>query len=107
LKNENKTIKEVVYEMKETICEMNKKDDKMKDTVDEIKTTIEREFNPTPLWKLVTDWKDVFEREVLTKLYWTEQKMFSQTFRASRLAIRRARIKLENKFWISESSSIS
>jgi len=62
---------------------------------------------PSPLWKLVTEWKDVFEKEVLTKLNKTEQKLFSQTCRASRLAIKRAKIKLRRKFWIRELSSIS
>ena len=62
---------------------------------------------PSPLWKLVNEWKDVFEKEVLTKLNRTEQKLFSQTCRASREAIRRAKIKLRKKFWISELSSIS
>ena len=79
----------------------------MKHTIDEIKCTMDKEFNPTPLWKLVTEWKDVFEKEVLTKLNGTEQKMFSQTCRASRLAIKRAKIKLRRKFWIRELSSIS
>ena len=100
LKNENKTIKETIFEMK------NENDD-IKHTVNEIKCTMDKEFNPTPLWKLVTDWKDVFEREGLTKLNRTEQKLFSQTCRASREAVRRAKIKLEDKFWISHLSSIS
>ena len=99
LKNENKTIKETVFEMKnemfktikESIFEMKNEmkneikgqnDEmkheigEMKDTIDEIKCTIDKEFNPTPLWKLVTEWKDVFEEEVLTKLNGTEQKLF-------------------------------
>jgi len=100
MKNENKNIKEVVYEM-------NKKNDYIIQTVDEMKCTMDKEFNPTPLWKLVTDWKDVFEKEILTKLDRLEQKMFSQTCRASRLAIKRAKIKLRRKFWIRELSSIS
>jgi len=58
--------------------------------------------NPTPLWNLVTEWKDVFEREILTKLNGTEQKLFSQTCRASREAIRRAKIKLDDRFRIYE-----
>jgi hypothetical protein len=62
---------------------------------------------PSPLWKLVNEWRDVFEEEVLLKLNGTEQKLFSQTCRASREAIRRAKIKLRRKFWIYELSSIS
>jgi len=116
LKNENKTIKETVYEMKESICAMkNEIKDEMrtqndvikhiKHTIDEMKTKVDD--NPTPLWKLVTEWKDVFESEILTKLNGTEQKLFSQTCRASREAIRRAKIELRRKFWIHELSSIS
>ena len=116
LKNENKTIKETVYEMKESIFEMkNEIKDEMKTqndvikhikhTIDEMKTKVDD--NPTPLWKLVTEWKDVFESEILTKLNGTEQKLFSQTCRASREAIRRAKIKLDDRFRIYELSSIS
>jgi len=100
LKNEMKNMKEVVYEM-------NKKNDYIKHTVDEMKCTMDKELNPTPLWKLVTEWKDVFEKEVLTKLDRLEQKMFSQACRASREAIKRAKIRLRKKFWIYELSSIS
>jgi hypothetical protein len=114
MKNENKTIKKTVFElnkkndeMKESIFEMKNEIGEMKDTIDEIKCVIDKEFNPAPLWKLVTEWKDVFEKEVLTKLNRTEQKLFSQTCRASREAIERAKIRLRKKFWIRELSSIS
>jgi len=105
LKSENKNMKEVVYEMKESICAMKNEMGVIKDAIDEMKTKVDD--NPTPLWKLVTEWKDVFEKEVLTKLNKTEQKLFSQTCRASREAIKRAKIKLEDKFRIPELSSIS
>jgi len=105
MKNEmNKTIKESIFEMKNEIKGQN---DEIKHDISEMKCTMDKEFNPTPLWKLVTEWKDVFEKEVLTKLNGTEQKMFSQTCRASREAVRRAKIKLSDKFWIEELSSIS
>jgi len=119
LKNENKTIKESINEMKnemnktikESIFEMKNEikgqNDEIKHDISEMKCTMDKEFNPTPLWKLVTDWKDVFEKEVLTKLNRTEQKMFSQTCRASREAVRRAKIKLRKKFRIPELSSTS
>jgi hypothetical protein len=119
LKNENKTLKESIFEMKnemnktikESIFEMKNEikgqNDEIKHDISEMKCTMDKEFNPTPLWKLVSDWKDVFEKEVLTKLNGTEQKMFSQTCRASRLAIKRAKIKLDDKFRIYELSSIS
>jgi len=105
LKNENKTIKETVYEMKESFSEMKGTMGDMKHQIGEIKTKVDD--NPTPLWKLVTEWKDVFEREILTKLNGLEQKMFSQTCQASREAVRRAKIKLRDKFWIPNLSSIS
>jgi len=109
LRKENKTIKETINEMKNElkhdIGEMNKKSNEMKDTIDEIKTKVDD--NPTPLWNLVSEWKDVFEKEVLLKLNGTEQKLFSQTCRAGRLAIKRAKIELRRKFWIRELSSIS
>jgi hypothetical protein len=96
MKNENKTIKESNLEMKNEIGELKSGIKRIGDAP-----------NPTPLWELVTAWKDVFEREVLTKLNRTEQKLFSQTCRAGREAIRRAKIKLEDKFRIYELSSIS
>jgi len=104
LRNEHTTIKESIFEMKN---EMKNEIGEMKHTIDEMKCTMDKEFNPTPLWKLVSEWRDVFEKEVLTKLNRTEQKLFSQTCRASREAVRRAKIKLEDKFWISHLSSIS
>ena len=107
MKNENKNIKEVVYEMNKKNDYIKHTVDEMKDTIDEMKCTIDKEFNPTPLWKLVTEWKDVFEKEVLTKLNGTEQKLFSQTCRASREAVRRAKIELKDTFRIRKLSSIS
>jgi hypothetical protein len=98
MRNENKAIKESITEMKGTM-------DEMKHTIDEMKTKVDD--NPTPLWNLITEWKDVFEREILTKLNGTEQKLFSQTCRASREAIRRAKIRLRKKFWIHKLTSIS
>jgi len=119
LRNENKTIKESINEMKnemnktikETIFEMKNEikgqNDEIKHDISGMKCTMDKEFNPTPLWKLVTEWKDVFEKEVLTKLNGTEKKLFSQTCRASREAIRRAKIELEDTFRIRKLSSIS
>jgi hypothetical protein len=105
LRNENKNMRESIYEMKNEIKGQNNEMKGMKGTIDEIKTKVDD--NPTPLWKLVSEWKDVFEREVLTKLNRTEQKLFSQTCRASREAIKRAKIKLRKKFRIPELSSTS
>ena len=64
---------------------------------------------PAELWKLVTDWPDVFEKHVLLSGYLNESdiKMFYECCRASRRAVKRAKIELEDMFYISELSSIS
>ena len=64
---------------------------------------------PTKLWKLVTDWPDVFEKHVLLSGYLNESdiKMFYESCTASRRAVKRAKIELEDMFYISELSSIS
>ena len=120
LRNENKNMKESINEtIKEMKNEIKGQNDEikheigdMKDTIDEMKCTIDEmktkvDDNPTPLWKLVTEWKDVFEKEILTKLNRTEQKLFSQACQASREAIKRAKIELDEKFRIHLLTSIS
>jgi hypothetical protein len=64
---------------------------------------------PAELWKLVTDWPDVFEKHVLLSGYLNESdiKMFYESCTASRSAVKRAKIELEDMFYISELSSIS
>ena len=64
---------------------------------------------PTELWKLVTDWPDVFEKHVLLSGYLNESdiKMFYGSCTASRSAVIRAKIELEESFGVSELSSIS
>jgi hypothetical protein len=64
---------------------------------------------PTKLWKLVTDWPDVFEKHVLLSGYLNETdiKMFYECCRASRSAVKRAKIKLEKTFFVRALSSIS
>jgi len=64
---------------------------------------------PTKLWKLVTDWPDVFEKHVLLSGYLNETdiKMFYGSCRASRRAVKRAKIELQETFCIHELSSIS
>ena len=64
---------------------------------------------PSKLWKLVIDWPDVFEKHVLLSGYLngTDIKMFYGSCRASRRAVKRAKIELEDMFYISELSSIS
>jgi hypothetical protein len=64
---------------------------------------------PTKLWKLVTDWPDVFEKHVLLSGYLNESdiKMFYECCRASRRAVKRAKIELQERFCVYELSSIS
>jgi hypothetical protein len=64
---------------------------------------------PSKLWKLVTDWPDVFEKHVLLSGYLNESdiKMFYECCRASRSAVKRAKIKLHESFYVHQLSSIS
>jgi hypothetical protein len=64
---------------------------------------------PTKLWKLVTDWPDVFEKHVLLSGYLNETdiKMFYECCRASRRAVIRAKIELRERFDVAELSSVS
>ena len=64
---------------------------------------------PTPLWMLVTDWPDVFEKHVLLSRYLNKNdiKMFYGSCRASRRVIIRAKIELRETFWVRQLSSIS
>jgi len=64
---------------------------------------------PSKLWKLVTDWPDVFEKHVLLSGYLngTDIKMFHGLCRASRDAVKRAKIELQERFCLYELSSIS
>ena len=64
---------------------------------------------PSKLWKLVTDWPDVFEKHVLLSGYLNDSdiKMFYECCRASRSAVIRAKIELQETFWVHEFSSIS
>ena len=64
---------------------------------------------PTKLWKLVTDWPDVFEKHVLLSGYLngTDIKMFHGLCRASRDAVKRAKIELQQRFRVRDLSSIS
>ena len=101
LKKIRKDQKKFKKKTKKEMKKINEKIDGMRNVVMEMDYKIERIDEiacPSPLWKLVTDWKDVFEREILTKLNETEQKLFSQTCRASREAVRRAKIKLDDEF---------
>ena len=66
-------------------------------------------LEPTPLWRFIVDHADIFEAEVLRsgKLNGTDIKMFYECCRASRRAVKRAKIKLRKTFCVQELSSIS
>ena len=71
---------------------------------------IERlKLGPTDLWKLITDYPDIFETHVLKSGYLngTDIKMFYECCRASRKAVIRAKIELQEEFRVRELSSIS
>jgi hypothetical protein len=69
----------------------------------------DEEGTAKPLWKVVTDWPDVFEKHVLLSGYLNESdiKMFYESCRASRSAVIRAKIELQDRFNVAELSSIS
>jgi hypothetical protein len=76
----------------------------------ELVADIERlKLGPTDLWKLITDYPDIFETHVLLSGYLNETdiKMFYESCRASRRAVIRAKIKLQERFAVQELSSIS
>jgi hypothetical protein len=67
------------------------------------------ELGPLPLWKCIVDHPDIFEAHVLLSGYLngSDIKMFYGSCRASRSAVKRAKIKLPERFDVSELSSIS
>jgi hypothetical protein len=76
----------------------------------ELVADIERlKLGPTDLWKLITDYPDIFETHVLLSGYLNKSdiKMFYECCRASRRAVIRAKIELEEKFYVYQLSSIS
>ena len=77
---------------------------------EELVADIERlKLGPTDLWKLITEYPDIFETHVLKSGYLNESdiKMFYESCRASRSAVKRAKIELQEKFGVHELSSIS
>jgi hypothetical protein len=66
-------------------------------------------LGPSPLWKFIVDHRDIFEKHVLLsgKLNGSDVKMFYECCRASRSAVKRAKIELEETFCVYELSSIS
>jgi hypothetical protein len=76
----------------------------------ELIADIERlKLGPTDLWKLITDYPDIFETHVLKSGYLngTDIKMFYECCRASRSAVKRLKIQLRKTFCVEELSSIS
>ena len=76
----------------------------------ELVADIERlKLGPTDLWKLIIDYPDIFETHVLKSGYLngTDIKMFYECCRASRDAVKRAKIELQERFGVYELSSIS
>jgi len=76
----------------------------------ELVADIERlKLGPTDLWKLITDYPDIFETHVLKSGYLNESgiKMFYGSCRASRRAVIRAKIELQKQFFVLDLSSIS
>jgi hypothetical protein len=67
------------------------------------------EDTPTPLWTFIVDHPDIFETHVLKSGYLNESdiKMFYESCRASRSAVKRAKIELQDRFSVPELSSIS
>jgi len=76
----------------------------------ELVADIERlKLGPTPLWKFIVDHRDIFEAHVLLSgnLNGTDIKMFYECCRASRSAVIRAKIELQEWFCVWDLSSIS
>jgi hypothetical protein len=76
----------------------------------ELVADIERlKLGPTDLWKLITEYPDIFETHVLLSGYLNDSdiKMFYECCRASRSAVKRAKIELRERFRVEEMSSIS
>jgi len=72
--------------------------------------SVERlKLGPNPLWKFIVDHPDIFEAHVLLSgnLNGSDIKMFYGLCRASRNAIKRAKIELRDIFLIDELSSVS
>ena len=77
---------------------------------EELVADVERmKLGPTDLWKLITEYPDIFETHVLKSGYLNETdiKMFYECCRASRRAIIRAKIELRKTFGVFQLSSIS
>ena len=93
----SKNVRELLVLLTKEVRELREENENMNRKIDEIKAIVEKEFNPTPLWKLVTEIPDLFEKEVLTKLDAIDLKIFYDLCRASREVVVRSKIELNNK----------
>ena len=89
-----------------------KRDQKEKEEQEEreLVADVERlKLGPSPLWKFIVDYADIFEKHVLLsgKLNRSDIKMFYECCRASRRAVMRAKIELSCTFSVKELSSVS
>ena len=93
----SKNVRELLVLLTKEVRELREENENMNRKIDDIKAIVEKEFNPTPLWKLVTEIPDLFEKEVLTKLDAIDLKIFYDLCRASREVVIRSKIKLNNE----------
>ena len=107
LNEQNVELLGVVREFARTVKHINKR---LARVEDKIRSSEESE-KTKPLWKFVTEksgvCRDIFERHIVTKLNGTDQKFLYATNTESREAMRRANIKLRDKFFVHEMSSRS
>ena len=88
-----RSIEKLLVSINERMSAMETKIDEMKGTVDRM----DELANPTPLWKVVSELPDVFEKEILTKLNEIELKVFYGLCKESRDVVLRSKIKLNNE----------
>ena len=79
-------VTELEAKVKEIEAQMRKKEEALKQVVEEL-----AKYEPTPLWKIVTDkqYKDIFETHILSKLDDLSFRVFREVNTESRDACRR------------------
>jgi len=85
-------VTELEAKVKEIEAQMRKKEKALKQVMEEL-----AKYEPTPLWKIVTDvqYKDIFEKHILSKLDDLSFRVFREVNKESRDACRRSEIKVE------------
>ena len=88
-------VTELEAKVKEIEAQMRKKEEALKQVVEEL-----AKYEPTPLWKVVTDkqYKDIFETHILSKLDDLSFRVFREVNTESRDACRRSERKLQVTF---------